>query len=371
MNWFRGLLLSALTISGVGCFPIELDVSPQGELVISRQEGWFVFNPATGKVRKVRSAGGDEPIFARFSPDGQTLLTIAAVAHGDGDFTFTTTPLDGGPSSLLLRTRHPAYVAYSPDGTRIAFTRVILDQGPGADDESGDLVLLDPQSGETRVLARHTGALFRWLPDSAGLLTAQIAGDETADRPEAVLVRVDAATGAATAIARISRDESYQIDISPDGTRALLCTAAAVEPEAALPMADIPTSQLYVIDLQTGDLRETGRSAHVALYSPDGRSVLIGRRGADGSAPEDGELLIGTADLEELRTVARDASLSDPSSGMTVYPGWIDNSRLFYFNERSVYGSSSMALCLTTLQVDGIGRKCVQPLIDRVAVDEE
>ncbi|MCA9056663.1 MAG: hypothetical protein KDA75_22700, partial [Planctomycetaceae bacterium] len=350
-----------------------LDVSPQGELVISRQEGWFVFNPATGKVRKVRGASGDEPIFARFSPDGESLLTIAAVTHGDGDFTFTTTPLNGDPSSLLLRTRYPAYLAYSPDGAKIAFTRMVLDaRGPEEDDdESGELVLLDPRTGETKVLARRTGALFHWLPDSSALLTAQVPRKPSSDRPDAQLVRVDASTGDATAIASFAREEPYHLDVSPDGTQALLCSTAAVRPEQVLPAAEIPTSQLYVVDLRTGELHETGRTAHVALYSPDGRSVLIGRRGADGSAPEDGQLLVGSADLTDLRTIARDASLSDPSSGMTVSPGWIDDERLFYFNERSVYGSSSKALCLMTIRADGTGRKCVQPLIDRVAVDAE
>ena len=54
----RLLIAAALSLGIVGCLPIELDVSPTGQLIITRQEGWFLFDPASGKVTKVRDTAG-------------------------------------------------------------------------------------------------------------------------------------------------------------------------------------------------------------------------------------------------------------------------------------------------------------------------
>ena len=355
-----------------GCFPIELDVSPDGSLVISRQEGWFLFNPASGKVRKVRSTRGSEPIFARFSPDGETLLTVAAVPQGDGEFDFVVGPVEGGPTRRLLRTRYPAYAAYSPDGKRIALTHMAPEpHEPGEDEDAGELTLLDPESGELQPLLRRVGALFHWHPSGKSILALRLIEQSPDGYQTADLVRVDVPSGNVTPLARIVAGEVYQLDVAPNGMQALICVYEAGPAGSDVPVADRPRSQLYLVDLPTGALTATGRSADVAVYSPNGKSVVVGQRGADGSAPEDAHLLIGSANLQDLRIATMDAALSDPSSGLPAYPGWIDNQRLFYFSERSVYGNSGKSLMLMTIDADGTGRKCVQPLIDRVAIDSE
>ena len=75
-------LVFVLALCGllVGCLPIELSVSPDGRVLIPRQEGFFILDPASGEVHRALDDRYGKPMFAVWSPDGNSFV---AVSEGD------------------------------------------------------------------------------------------------------------------------------------------------------------------------------------------------------------------------------------------------------------------------------------------------
>src|SRR5215472_7084586 len=97
----RRLLLLLPLLLLPGCFPIELDVR-DGKLLIPREEGFFVFDPASGKAAKVAGNTDGKPVFARFSPEGKELLTVVK-GSGSNQFAFFITPAEGGKGRQIYK----------------------------------------------------------------------------------------------------------------------------------------------------------------------------------------------------------------------------------------------------------------------------
>lgn len=364
----RAVVLLAI-LTSIGCLPVELDVTPDGGLVISRQEGWFLFDPATNAVRKLRDAGADAPVFARVSPDGRSLLTLAEVQGRYSEFDLTVGPIDGGATRRLLRARNPAYVRYSPDGSHIALIRMSVEpQVPERDTEVLELVLVDSASGEARVLGKQVGPQFDWSNDGTHLYAAKIIGRTKQHYVEADLVRIDVATGAVTPVARVVSGEGSQFDVAPDSQSAAVCAFAIGPPGEALAEPERPRHRLHIVDLSSGVASTTAVEAACAIYSPDGESMLIAEFPYSGTLTRGTQLLIAAADGGSPRVIAKDAHVGSPLGGDTpIYPGWIDRDRLFYFSERRVYGTSGRGLALLTMRRDGTDRRNVQSVIDAAA----
>ncbi len=98
-----------------------------------------------------------------------------------------------------LLNRSSSLAAWSPDGSRLA---VCIGNEDG---ESGELWLVEPQSGSTRKLL--TSELSnglphllapRWAPDGETLYCARTTADEKDERRTAAIIAIDVATGMAT-----------------------------------------------------------------------------------------------------------------------------------------------------------------------------
>ena len=101
MQLARVVLVLAVLITG--CFPIELDVSRDGKILIPRQEGFFALDVTTGKMERGYNLPGGNPIFARYSPSGTEMV---AVTEGDGKMmgkshVLTLVTLSTGASRVL------------------------------------------------------------------------------------------------------------------------------------------------------------------------------------------------------------------------------------------------------------------------------
>jgi len=60
-----------------GCLPIELSFSPQGSVVILREEGFCVLDRAKGTVKVLYAPKDHKPAFAAYSPSGEQVLAIS------------------------------------------------------------------------------------------------------------------------------------------------------------------------------------------------------------------------------------------------------------------------------------------------------
>jgi hypothetical protein len=271
-----------------------------------------------------------------------------------------------GKWKRLAKMRDPTYVLYSPDGARLAVTRMAdQPQAPIEDQPLPELVLVDPETGATKVLASNVAALFRWLPDSQRVAIVQAVRKAEHEQLLANLSLLDVETGVATPVVQVLTGQECHLDLSPDGRIATVCAADVGEAGVELHPEEFPRTKLFRVNLETKQIEKVGPEASYAIFSPDGKSLLVGGRGTD----ELDAFTLRTADAELTKFVEIATGVYPPPSlASGAYPGWIDNEQVFYFAERAVYGTQGKALTLMLASRDGTNSRCVQPLIDVVAV---
>jgi hypothetical protein len=361
----RTLILLPLLLLA-GCFPIELDVR-DGKLLIPREEGFFTFDPATGKAVRVAGTEDGKPVFARFSPDGKEVLTVvmeggSREVFGPGpEFRFLVRPIDGGKAREVYKGIRAANVLYSPDGANLGVVQLTqVGGGPGAV-PPGDLYLVPSKGGKAKRLAVMVGPLFRWFPDSKRVLVFQ--SDKNAEQ---VGLRgsgsvVDVGTGKATPVVAVVVSEEAFFDLSPDGKKVLFTAFAAAKPGTDLAETN-EGLKLFELDVAAGTVRKIGKEVSYAIYSRDGKQVLLGTPPGGSHPPK---LEVADADLKKFTTVADDVWVSNK-----VLPGWLDDKTVFYFVQKAVYGTEGNSLHLMAVGADGKGRRDLQPSIDAGAVKD-
>ena len=160
-------LVSSLTHSGTDSLPTA---SADGRMVafVSVRDGrsriWLK-QMATGE--EVALTSGPSDTYPQFSPDGSTLLFLRGAAP---PFSLFQVAAVGG-TARRIADGLASYIAWSPDGKRVALVRASVAGGV-----QDTLVTLNLDGGDERVLARVTefalGSLL-WSPDGAtiGALT--------------------------------------------------------------------------------------------------------------------------------------------------------------------------------------------------------
>jgi hypothetical protein len=357
------LLLAFLFLPG--CFPIELDVSKDGKILIARQEGFFTLDPANGKVQKICGAENGKPVFARFAPDGKSILTVSELKDGFNEFGFAVVPLTGGKGKPVFKGKNTSYVRYSPDGSSLAVV-VVPEKKKPEEKVLPQLHLVPLDGSPSKVIATDVGIRFRWFADSKRLLIFEIT--KALEKEQMFLGNIsslDVATGKRVPLTTALINNEAFFDLSPDNKKVVFTALRADKPGAKLSEEKEYTMHVFDLDVASTTPRKTERSAKFAIYSPDGKHILLGSPPM-GFSFDTLTLEITDVNLKAESVAATDAYtkfLSLGGEGMT-YPGWVDNNTVFYFIERSVYGTNGKALSLATVGIDGKGKKLQQPYID-------
>ncbi len=145
------------------------------------------------------------------SPDGTRVVYIGPSVDGPADGLYIM-DLASGNTAVLAGTRSgDINPLWSPDGSRIAFTRGPssgLIGAPGA----YDIVLVNPDGSDLRQLTDGPDANYgmTWMPDGKRLIYNRVS------REGASLHSIDVETGE---VSLISDTGSGSVDVSPDGTR--------------------------------------------------------------------------------------------------------------------------------------------------------
>jgi hypothetical protein len=352
-----------------GCFPIELDVK-DGKLLIARGEGYFLFDPATGKTKKICGAEDGQPVFARFSPDGKEVLTVTKPASGFGEFHFIIRPIGGGKGRDVFKGQNCAYVRYSPDGANLAIVRMSEKQDPDFKSQVPELYLVPAKGGESKLLAGKSGVSFRWFSDSKRLLVFEILKKDGSNFL-GNLSALDIGTGKTTPLAAVAATQNFQFDLSPDNKKALFTALRADKAGADLGKIKEYATKVFELDVAKGTVRKTDKDASYAIYSPDGKKVLLGTP-PQGFAFDSLKLEVADADVAKSTVIVPSVAVANPlSQGGTIFPGWVDNKTVFYFVSKAVYGTEGKSLMLMTAGADGKGKKCVQPALEVEVLKDE
>ncbi|MBS3821523.1 MAG: hypothetical protein GVY16_01915 [Planctomycetes bacterium] len=361
-------LLPLVLVAGlfVGCLPVELSVSPSGEVLIPRAEGFVVYSPADGSVKVWNDAAGGQAAFAMYSPDGKSALAIVEASGGGMGKSFKVMLIgaDGEATEICSRS-NITYAQWSPDGMYATITRVADQQVEPVDQNLPEMILINVAEGTTKKLASNVAGIHRWMPDSKKLVVFQIERkSEDANQYAGKLMTLDVASGEMVALAGMMGEQDAFFDVSPDGKTAMVTALKVDAANAELPDEVDGKAKLYSLDMTSGASKEISDSAGFAMYSPKGTKMLIGA-----SEEQDGAiaLSVAAADGSGMKKVVDDAA-KQTGGGMgnqaTIYPTWMDDETVLYLSKHAVYGTAGANLVLTSVKADGSGRRNHQGTID-------
>ncbi|MBN1942350.1 MAG: hypothetical protein JW849_03550 [Phycisphaerae bacterium] len=363
-----------VAFASAGCLPVELSVSPEGNVLIPRTEGFVVYTPADGSVKVWNKPDGGQPAFALYSPDGKSALVLTETGGGGmGGKSVKVSLLDAqGKCRELLSRTNITYAQWSPDGKYATITRVADQKIEPLDQNLPELILINVAEGTNKTLASNVAGIHRWTPDSKSVVIFQIESkSKNSSQYAGKLTLLNVADGQKKALAGMVGEQGAFFDVSPDGTAAMVTALKVDKPDAALPEKVDGASRLFSLNLASGEFRQLGEDAGFAIYSPKGTKVLVG------SAQEkDGgiTLSVASADGSSMKPLADDAA-KQTGGGMgaqaTIYPVWLDDETVLYLSKYAVYGTAGTNLMLTSIKADGTGKTIHQGKIDAALIGKK
>ena len=371
MNHATRAVLGLILLAGlgqVGCLPIELSVSKDGQVLIPRQEGFCCLDPEKGAVKTLYAPKSQQPAFALFAPDGRSFLAITQTEGGGMGtaFALAVVPPDGQEAKQLFTATNLTYARWSPSGRHVTLTRIADEKAPAVDENLPELILVDPAKGTRKTLISGVSTIHRWFPDSKHVLTFQISGKEKEGAQNTQysgkLVQLDAETGDVKPLALVLGGKMVFFDLSPDGTKVLFTAIKAAKLGEKIPTRSEDEPRLYELNIADGGVRALKGGVAFAIYSPKGTKVLVGSK-----SEQEGmlQLAVGDAALAQAETVATDAAKSTGGTdSREIYPSWLDDDTILYLRLYAAYGTAGRNLQLFAVSADGKKRRNLQPAVD-------
>lgn len=363
------ILLTLLAVAA-GCMPVELSVSKEGKVLVPRQEGFYVFDVATGQATAItKGSEKEQPAFGVFATDAKSVVTATKAG---GRIRIDTITLADKVSKTLCKESNVIYLRLSPDGKTVSINR-LADKAvkPFEKKNLPELILVDVATKTRTVPAANVSAIHRWFPDSKHILTFRILSKhKDKDEYTGQLVKMDPTGKTVTPLAEVLGADKIFFDLSPDGKSVLFTALAAAKVGAEVPKEAKGKLQLFALDIPTGVVQTVKNKAgyplssvKYAIYSPDGKAVLMGIKESNSQM----DLHVGDSKLAKTRKVASDAAEQAGGSmgAVEIYPCWFDNDTFLYLRLRTVYGTQGQNLQLTSIDAPGKNVQNLQPALEQ------
>jgi len=228
-------------------------------------------------------------------------------------------------------------MSWSPDGRWLAFTTVTMKEVKGPDGkpqtkETYQVLVFEPATQTTKCLAE--GWAFSapvFLPDGKSVVYVECdeepiekgkaepkgvedaakkgvkkAEEQPPPKHRCRLARVDVSSGDRRVVAELPPMEVSRDDHDKPATDSIQSLVPAVCPDgkkAAWAVRDRGTSDLLLIDLASGQIKELARGADWPAWSPDGKWVCFLRVVPDGEGPDPLGVFVEAMDPESGRRV--------------------------------------------------------------------
>jgi TolB protein len=305
--------ISAEIEESSGRLTMTAEIVAGGDVVLSRE-----YSGDDTDLYPMVHALADDAVFALTGERGIASTRIGFVMRSGTNYALAARGFDPrGITSLLRDTVVITTPAWSPDGSRIAFTAFRQD--------NGDLYLLETSTGRARrILARQgLNATPCWTPDGVSIAVMLTEGGN------ADIYLLDVASGTTTRLTtRTAIDTSPSI--SPTGQQMVFTSDRSGAP------------QLYVMDM-TGAGAERMSFAHSycdsPAWSPRGDMIAYAARASGGI-----HIFVMRSDGTDIRQVTFEGSLNED-------PVWGPTGRHLAFSSNRQGTRSIYVLELNSLQV--------------------
>jgi Tol biopolymer transport system component len=344
-----------------GCLPIELSVSPKGEILVPRSEGYVVLDPAAQAVRLMYDPGEGKAMMAQWRPDGASALALTETSGGGMGANYALSILSpDGSVRKLMDVSNALYARWSPDGAHIAVTRQSGSTHDGIEQQMPELLLVDPANGASRVVANNTSKLLRWFPDGSGVLVFQATTkDEEKDIYTGQLVKVT--PEGMEPLAAVMGKQDVFFDVSPDGAKVLFTAIDAGKVGETFTLPEEPAARLHELSLKLGSTAEVDGEYKYGFYSPQGDTImLVGGEENDGMSQ-----LFVMAD-GAAKIIAEDVATNTGGMGNSsdIYAGWYDKDRILYIRRHAVLGTTGYNYQIVLIPAVGGAVQNLQPMLE-------
>lgn len=350
----RFMTLGAALLAA-GCFPLELSISPRGEIVIPRAEGVLVYDPKTGDGTLLpRGAATDAPAFAVISPDGSQLLQAVLEIDQQGNTGNQARFLLGSlgsdtPAEELAIVENACFLQWAPDAKTFSYAAVSGQNYEGIQENLPEIKIMNPADKSEKLVGRNTSLIHRWTADGKSLLFLKTEAKDTDGRLGS-LVAYNAESGKVRKIARILEAEWF--DLAPDGNEVIL-SAVAMAPAGKRPAKpETAEKALYLVNVADGTFKRLVGDANFARYSPDGKHIAL--------LADNAIWICGRDAVKPEKPLMRSVMEFDNTK---YQPIWLSNTEVLGMAKRAVYGAVAFS---TELQAGNIETGEVRSLQDGI-----
>lgn len=354
------LLLFCLT----ACEPISVSVSPKGEVAFTRSEGVFYFDTKSGRVKPVYWNGAEKqfPAVVAWSADGsQIAYTLKSSKDAMATDLYIASKgakgtklkhIDGVVTKLL----------WSPDGRFLSYAT------GGADSDMGvaDIALITLSTKASKVLVSNAADLFYWVNNSSIVtvkLESKVAEFDGRFLGKVIKASVD---GRVTPLTETFVTEKKG---AMDGNTKDEVLFSSLSFDLSKKADSTVTSALYKTSGSKKVEKLLDKVVTYVDYNPTGTNVLLITKEVktvDYTEKTfiDLMLLDPTKKSTTLLRKGIQSSISVETNTLDLLPTWLDGKSVLFFNMMSNYGSSLQRISLFKLDVTSKKVVNLQPAID-------
>ncbi|MBN2713803.1 MAG: hypothetical protein JXR97_15400 [Planctomycetes bacterium] len=351
-----------------GCYPIELNTSADGKVIIPRQEGFYEFDASTGKVNLLFKPEGSSPVYALYNPAGKEVLAVVGSSGnammGQSQTYHIVTPGSDKTKQIFMG-QNGLYAQWSPDGKYVSIAQNANQPVAPMQEGMPQLHLVDIAAGAGKVVVSNIAAHHRWMPDGKGVVVFQALLKDEQNNYTGKLSILNVADGSLKPLVSVMGSEIF-FDVSPDGKKILFIAKSAAAGNDKLQVEEQQQDKLFSLDVATGAVKAEKEGVTFVLFSPKGDKVMFDGKGKGGDS-----LMVAGADFANPVEVADDLAVRIEGMGNNtdIRPGWLGNDTVLYIGRISVYGKDGKNLMLSSVKADGKEKKVLQPALDMAIIN--
>lgn len=346
-----------------GCEPISVSVNSNGDIAFTRNEGTFYINLKTNKLSVLDWNYGKEsiPVIVRWSPKGDMVALTVKENKDAQSVSIYLVDKNGNSKKIYSGTKIITQVEWSKDGSYISFAQAGSDTNMGV----ADIGLISVKDGMSKIILENCGDVHRWLDkDNLVIIKVNEKNPNNSDIFIGQLILYNSGSQKVENLSDVMIAKNGGLDCNTSGNQ-IAFTAIKIQ-EQAKAFEENMTAHAYLFsyNLKNKSMEQFSDDAiDFVKYSPDNSKILVKVVNKENKNFVD----LGYFDAKKktlkilINNTADEVNVN--STGVKIYPEWLDNNNVLYWRLSSNYGSNE-TLQLMSLDLKTQKKKNLQVFID-------